>query len=216
MNIKFIDNILFGKYAKKTSEKERKIWYFSLLVLLLIFLFFLKDLLIILLKNNFWIYSIALAIYVIYGIKKNNWFKGIQGILLSIVLIVFFLGTKFQNSSYFLKLKKHSEYYHTQRGSNLWFNLKVKDDDTYEIQVAQPVEGFWSVIKKGKVSKLTKQRYTDSGEEYYCFYLEDYPYLNERTMIAFDNAFSSTSILKFNSADFLLIEGSNENPWQNN
>jgi hypothetical protein len=214
MKINYIDNFLFGKDAKKTSQKERKIWYFSLLLLIFVFLYFLKDLLILILKNNFWIYSIALTIYIIYGIRKNNWTKGIQGILLSIVFIVFFVGTKFQDSSYFLKLKKYSEYHHTQMGSKLWFNLKVKDDNTYEIQVAQPVDGLWSKPKIGKTSKLTKQRYTDSGQEYFCFYLEDYPLLNDRTMIAFDNAFSSTATLKFNTANYILIDGSDENPWR--
>lgn len=190
MNINFINNLLFGSQQKKISQKEKNIWYFSILFLLLVLLYFLKDLLVFFFQNNYIFSVISLSIYVIYGIKKNNWIKGTQGFLISIVFVSIFLGTKLQSSSYFLELKKYSEFHHTQIGSELWFNLKVNSDNTYEIQVAQPKDGKWSEIKKGKTSKLIKQRYTDTGQEYYCFYLEDYPFLNERTMVAFENAFS--------------------------
>jgi hypothetical protein len=215
MNTNFIDNFLFGEDAKKTSQKEKKIWYFSLVGLLIFLLFFIKNFIVFLIQNYSIISVIVLVIYVIYGIKKSSWVKGIQGILLSIFFISIFLGVKAQENSYFLNLKKCSDYHYTDSGvgEQLWYNLKVKDDNTYEIQLARPVDGNWTETKKGKTSKLTKQRFTDSGKEYYCFYLENYPFENERTMVAFENAFSTT-ILKFDSGfSLLLSDGSNDNPW---
>jgi len=212
MNIKFIDNIIFGKDTKRTSQKEKHIWYFSLLILLLIFLYFLNDLLVFILQNNYIIAVIALSIYLYNGIKKSKWINGFQGFLISSVFLLIIFGVKFQESKYFLNLKKYSEYHHTQIGSELWFNIKVNNDDTYEIQFARPVDGKWSEVKKGKISKLIKQRYTDSGQEYHCFYLEDYPFMNERTMIAFENAFSVAE-LKFNNAHYILSEGNGDDAW---
>ena len=159
MNIKILDKLFFGQNSKKTSQKEKNIWYFSFLILMLIPIYFIKDISIFFFQNNYIISVLALSIYVLYGIKKHTWVNGFQKFLLSIIFIALILGTSFQESKYFLNLKQYSEFHNTKVGSDLWFNLKIKDNNTYEIQVASPKDGKWVDVKKGKISALTKQRY---------------------------------------------------------
>ena len=211
MGIKFVDKFLFGMNAKKTSKKEKYIWYFSIIVLLSILLFFIEPLLFFIMSNYVIISMLCVIIYIIYGIKSQNWINGIQQNLIIVVVVVAFLGIKFKDSPKFIKLKKNAEYHCKQIGSDLWINLKVKED-TYEIQVARPVDGKWGEWKKGKTSEITKQRFTDSGNEYYCFYLEDYPFVGLRAMVAFDDAFSSCDI-KFNNELYILNDGNANDPW---
>lgn len=213
MNLDLIDKFLFRENAKKKSLIEKTPLYLSVSFFLIAALYCIKDIFILFFQNNYLISVICLSIYVLYGIKKNIWIKGVQGFLLSIIFISVFLGTLLQENQYFLELKQYSEFHHTRIGSDLWINLKVKDDNTYEIQIASPSDGVWSEIKKGNISSLKKQRYTDTGQEYYSFYLENYPFVNERTMVAFENAFSIAE-LKFNNDHYLLSDGSARNPWK--
>jgi hypothetical protein len=154
---------------------------------------------------------IAGSIYFYLGFKNGNWFKGIQIYLLSIAIFFYVLGVSFQENSFFINLKRKSNYHYTMPGSNIWLNIKLNADDTYEIQVAQPIDGKWGLPKKGKTSEITQERFADTGEKYYCFYLEDYPFSGLRTKMYFRDAFSSTFIgLK---EDYSLDDGSANNPW---
>lgn len=214
MNI--LEKKVFGNRKDKYTLENRLALYLSILFILLIIIFALKDFIYLFFKNYYIISIVLLLIYFLKGIKSKNWFGGIQGYLISIFFIIIIFAVKFQESKYFLNLKKYSNYHYTEVGNNLWYNLKIKEDNTYEIQIARPIDGKWTETKKGKTSKLTKQRFTDSGKEYYCFYLENYPFENERTLVAFEDAFSPTTILKFDSGfSILMDDGSNDNPWTN-
>ena len=84
-----------------------------------------------------------MAVYLIIGIRKNNWFKGIQLVLISTFFIVIFIGFKLSHASHFINQKKYSKYHSTAVGNEAWLNLEIKKDNTFEIEMATPKNGYW-------------------------------------------------------------------------
>jgi len=208
----FLEKKIFSKNKKITLE-NRIALYGSILFLLLIIIFALKDFVFLYLKNYYLITIILLSIYIFKGAKSKKWFNGIQGLLVLVIILTFFSAISLKDSNYFLSQQQYNNYHSTVISDDLWINLSIKNDNTYEIQLASPNDGKWGNSKKGKISSLTKQRYNDTGQEYYCFYLEDYPFYGERTMVAFEDAFSIVE-LKYNSSYYTLSNGL-KNPWKN-
>ena len=108
MNLDLIDKFLFRENAKKKSLIEKTPLYLSVSFFLIAALYCIKDIFILFFQNNYLISVICLSIYVLYGIKKNIWIKGVQVFLLSIIFISVFLGTLLQENQYFLELKQYS------------------------------------------------------------------------------------------------------------
>jgi hypothetical protein len=212
MNI--LEKKIFGNKPDKYTLENRFALYLSIAFIILILIFALKDFIYLYLKNYLLISSILLSIYIIAGIKTKNWLGGIQGLLISALIITFISSMSLKDSDYFLRSRQYGDFHSTSIGDDLWINLKIKKEGFYEIQFASPKDGSWGSLKKGKISSLRKQRYTDNGQEYYCFYLENCPFNGERTMVAFEHAFDGVQ-LKFNNSLYLLSDGIG-NPWKNN
>ncbi len=111
---------------------------------------------------------------------------------------------------------KNGKFWHsTSQSEKIWVRLKLNPNKTYEIWSALPNSGNWGKSTTGKLSNVTKQRYTDNGKTYYAIYLENFPFYADRTMIAFTDAFDGSPSFKSDNLHYALSQGDKENPWDN-
>ena len=168
----------------------------------------------------FWVAIIVGLIYIIVGARTRNWWSGFQKYLLIISIASNICNVVLEDvlDPYLINYNIYGsseKYWHlTVPGQDkLWIRLKLNANNTYSIWMVKPNYGDWLKPKSGKLSTLTKQRFTDSGNNYYALYLEDYPFVGERTMLVFQNAFR-TPTLHFNNDIYSLDEGDNIDPWK--
>jgi len=199
--------------TNEISQNNKTVLYVSIFVGVCLFILFLDSIFTFIIQNHWILSSIVGAVWLIQGIRTSNWIKGVQLGLLTTFCLVIFFAIKLSHMPHFLAKKKYSTYHSTGFGDEIWFNLETKSDNTFEIEMSTPKTGYWGTKQKGKISKLQKQRYTDNGKEYYCFYLENFPYVGERSMVSFDDAGSSVS-LKMDGKLYILDDGKDENPWR--
>jgi hypothetical protein len=170
----------------------------------------------------FWIGVIILVIYFITGVKTSNWWKDYQKYLLitSIVILALNGQLEYELTPHLIKYNvygKGIKFWHFTGATSdkTWIRLKLDMDKTYEIWAVRPNAESWGASTKGKLSEVSKQRYTDNGKVYYAVYLEDFPFSGERSMLTFDDAFDDLISLVVDKKIYTLMEGDDYNPWKN-
>ncbi len=170
--------------------------------------------------------AVILFIILVRGVYKRsesgNW-KGtasLKYMFIGILLIFFFTPwLQKKTSPIFIDehiVGKNGKFWHsTSQSEKVWVRLKLNPNKTYEIWSARPNSGNWGKSTTGKLSNVTKQRYTDNGKTYYAIYLENFPFYADRTMIAFTDAFDGSPSFKSDNLHYALSQGDKENPWDN-
>lgn len=173
-------------------------------------------------SSLFWIGLIIGIIYFIIGAKTSNWWRDYQKYLLisSIVVLALNGQLEYELTPNLIKYNvygKGIKFWHFTGATSdkTWIRLKLNKDKTYEIWAVRPNAESWGASTKGKLSEVSKQRYTDNGKVYYAVYLEDFPFSGERSMLAFNDAFDDVISLVVDKKIYTLMEGDNFNPWKN-